>query len=157
MKLLTLWSIIIKIIGVVFAFSFIQAAIAVLRFVFDAIGSGMGTGLITVLVTVFITGFIAFMCLFRTKELIQIFKLESTIEEKELNLNLNESNIMRLSIAIIGIYSLSQSIPEVFGVLLSKAGTFGILFMTFIKVCLGLLMILKAKEIEQRISNYRSK
>lgn len=109
-------------------------------------------GVLSTILLVLIQGLIAYMCLFRTKEIIQIFKLESTIEEKEVNVNLNESHVMRLSIAIIGIYSLSQSIPEFFGIF-----NIGLLFMLIIKVSIGLLMVLKAKEIEQRISNYRSK
>lgn len=157
MKLVTLWSIIIKIIGVIFAFSFIQSAVIMLQLILDAIGMGEMHGALTALLSVLIQGLIAYMCLFRTTEIIRIFKLESTIDEKDLNVNLNTSNILVLSIAIIGIYSLSQSIPELFGIVLNKGGTFGMLFMIVLKVCIGLLMILKSKEIEQRISNYRSK
>lgn len=157
MKLITLWSIIIKIIGVIFAFSFIQSAIIMLQFILDAIGMGGMHGVLTTLLSVLIQGLIAYMCLFRTAEIIRIFKLESTIDEKDLNVNLNTANVLSLSIAIIGIYSLSQSIPELFGVLLNKGGTFGMLFMMALKVSIGLLMILKTKEIEQRISNYKSK
>ena len=157
MKLITLWSIIIKIIGVIFAFSFIQSAIIMLQFILNAIGMGGMQSVLTTLLSVLIQGLIAYMCLFRTTEIIRIFKLESTIDEKDLNVNLNTSNVLVLAIAIIGIYSLSQSIPELFGILLNKGGTFGMLFMIVLKVCIGLLMILKAKEIEQRINKYRTK
>jgi hypothetical protein len=128
-----------------------------LQFILDAIGVGGMHGVLTTLLSVLIQGLIAYMCLFRTAEIIRIFKLESTIDEKDLNVNLNTANVLSLSIAIIGIYSLSQSIPELFGVLLNKGGTFGMLFMMALKVSIGLLMILKTKEIEQRISNYKSK
>ncbi|WP_300663708.1 hypothetical protein [Fluviicola sp.] len=150
MKLITLWSIIIKIIGVYFAVSFVQIT-ALLLAGFASLNLLKSP---EVLVSVLIHGAITFLCLFRTEKIIQVFKLERSIEEKEFQ-QVTFSNAVGLAIVIIGIYTLSEGIPEFLGTVFNRQSNFPACVLVFSKVVLGLLMVLKTKELEQLIHKYK--
>lgn len=150
MKLITLWSIIIKIIGIYFAVSCIQIAALLLA------GFTNWNFLRSpeVLMSVLIHGIITFLCLFRTEKIIRVLKLERSIEEKEFQ-QVTFSNAIGLAIVIIGLYTLSESVPEFFGVILGNTLNSSALIVVVSKVVLGLLMVLKTKELEQLINKYK--
>ena len=150
MKLITLWSIIIKIIGVYFAVSFVQITALLLA----GLASLNLLKSPEVLMSVLIHGAITFLCLFRTETIIRVLKLERSMEEKEFQ-QVTFSNVIGLAIVIIGIYTLSESIPEFLGTIFNRHINSSAFIVVSSKVVLGLLMVLKTKELEQLINKYK--
>ncbi|WP_343606839.1 hypothetical protein [Fluviicola sp.] len=155
MKLLTLWSIIIKIIGIWYFFAVVQSTAVLLQFPFSGSSHQNPVSLSFILVLL-IDGLIAFLCLFRTERVIHAFKLEKGMEEKEFPVNLTVANTLGLVMVIIGLYSLSESIPEFLGVVLSRNVTLPLFMASLSKVVIGLLLVLKTKELERLIGKYKS-
>jgi len=158
MQLKTFWSIILKTIGVYFAFSIIQMFFVIGGLSVDLLFDGhFGSDFTLTVGSVLIWAVIAYMCLFRTDTLIRLFKLDSSIPEKYINANIETKNVLRLAIAIIGIHSLSDSIPELFGAFSETSLKHGKPMFTLLKVLFGIVLVIKNREIEQLISRYQSK
>lgn len=157
MQLKTLWAIILKTIGVYFAFTTIQLFFFIGGLSIDMVFKGQtGTTFMNTTFMLLVEGVLAYMCLFRTDSLIRLFKLEESIPEKQLSVNIETKNVLRLGIAIIGIYSLSNSIPEFIGLLGGKASS-NMFLISICKILLGLLMVIRNYEIESFISARQSK
>ncbi len=158
MQLKTLWSIILKTIGVYFAFSVIQLLFFVGGMSVDLVFDGNSTSDFTfTLGSLLVWGVVAYLCLFQTDAIIRLFKLEESIPEKYINTNIETKNVLRLAIAIIGIYSLSNSIPEFFAAFNEVSLKDGLPLFALIRVLFGVVLVLKNREIEQLISRYQSK
>ncbi len=149
MKLVTLWSIIIKVFGVYFAYS------TIMMLVFALASFGMpNVGPSGVLIFI-VEALFAYLFLFRTDFVIQRFRLEESIPEKTIDTNFESSKILQIAIVVIGIYSLTQSIPELIGNLqlfMSK-----ITLLSLLKVVLGFLLVTKSSAIERWISERQGK
>lgn len=144
MKLITLWSIIIKVFGVYFAYSTITMLVFGLA-AFSMPNVGPAGLMIFIVEAIF-----AYMFLFRTDFVIQRFRLEESISEKTIDANIESSKILQIAIAVIGIYSLTQSIPELIGnmqLFVSK-----IALLSLLKVILGFLLLTKSAAIERWVS-----
>lgn len=149
MKLITLWSIIIKIFGVYFAYSAIMMLIfGLAAFNMDHVGPA---GLVVFIVE----AIFAYLFLLRTDFVIQRFRLEESIPEKRIDATIESSKILQIAIAVIGIYSLTQSIPEFFGNL--EMFTSKITLLSLLKVILGFLLVTKSSALERWISEQQKK
>ena len=151
MQLKTLWSIILKTIGIWFAF----AAVQLVFFIFAVSDFSKDMG-VPAVVSLLIQAGLAFICLFRTDYLIGLFKLEESIPQKEITTNIETKNVLRLAIAIIGILSLSDSIPELIGILTGRPSGSMVLLGVF-KVLLGIVMVGRNYDIEAFIAKYQRK
>lgn len=149
MKLITLWSIIIKTFGVYFAYSTIMMLVFALA-AFDMPNVGPAGFLIFIIEAIF-----AYLFLFRTDFVIQRFRLEESIPEKRIDANIESSKILQIAIAVIGIYSLTQSIPEFLGNF--QLFTFKLALISLLKVILGFLLVTKSAAIERWISEHQRK
>ncbi len=149
MKLITLWSIIIKVFGVYFAYSTIMTFIFALA-AFNMPNVGPAGVLIFIVEAIF-----AYLFLFRTDFVIQRFRLEESISEKIIDANIESSKILQIAIAVIGIYSLTQSIPELIGNLELFVSKMALL--SLLKVVLGFLLVTKSSEIERWVSERQRK
>lgn len=149
MKLFTLWSIIIKVFGVYFAYSTIMTLIFALA-AFNMPNVGPAGVLIFIVEAIF-----AYLFLFRTDFVIQRFRLEESISEKIIDANIESSKILQIAIAVIGIYSLTQSIPELIGNLELFVSKMALL--SLLKVVLGFLLVTKSSEIERWVSERQRK
>lgn len=149
MKLITLWSIIIKVFGVYFAYS------TIMMLVFSLATFSMRDVGPAGLVVFIIEAIFAYLFLFRTDFVIQRFRLDESIPEKTIDANIESGKILQIAIAVIGIYSLTQSIPELIGNLqlfVSK-----ITLLSLLKVILGFLLVTKSSEIERWVSERQKK
>ncbi|WP_430406133.1 hypothetical protein [Fluviicola sp.] len=149
MKLITLWSIIIKIFGVYFAYGTIMMLVFYLA-AFNINKVGPAGFVVFIVEAVF-----AYMFLFRTDSVIKRFHLEESIPEKRIDANIESSKILQIAIAVIGIYSLTQSIPEFLGNLQLFASKLTLL--SLLKVILGFLLVTKSSALERWVSRNQSK
>ena len=149
MKLITLWSIIIKIFGVYFAYSTIMMLVFTLA-AFNVNNVGSAGLLVFIVEAIF-----AYMFLFQTDSVIKRFRLEESISEKRIDANIESSKILQIAIAVIGIYTLTQSVPEFLGnleLLNSK-----LTLLSLLKVIMGILLVNKSPGIERWVSERQSK
>lgn len=147
MKLITLWSIIIKIFGIYFAYSTIMMLVFALAIFRDNGPYGF--------IIMLVEGIFAYMFLLKTEYVIQRFRLAESISEEKIDANIDSSKILQIAIAVIGIYSLTQSIPELIGnmqLFVSK-----IALLSLLKVILGFLLLTKSSAIERWIFERQSK
>lgn len=147
MKLITLWSIIIKIFGIYFAYSTIMMLVFALAIFKDNGPYGF--------IIMLVEGIFAYMFLLKTEYIIQRFRLAESISEEKIDANIDSSKILQIAIAVIGIYSLTQSIPELIGnmqLFVSK-----IALLSLLKVILGFLLLTKSSAIERWIFERQSK
>lgn len=147
MKLTTLWSIIIKIFGIYFAYSTIMMLVFALAIFRDNGPYGF--------IIMLVEGIFAYMFLLKTEYVIQRFRLAESISEEKIDANIDSSKILQIAIAVIGIYSLTQSIPELIGnmqLFVSK-----IALLSLLKVILGFLLLTKSSAIERWIFERQSK
>lgn len=147
MKLITLWSMIIKIFGIYFAYSTIMMLVFALAIFRDNGPYGF--------IIMLVEGIFAYMFLLKTEYVIQRFRLAESISEEKIDANIDSSKILQIAIAVIGIYSLTQSIPELIGnmqLFVSK-----IALLSLLKVILGFLLLTKSSAIERWIFERQSK
>lgn len=148
MQIKTLWAIILKIFGIYLVYS------AVILFVFVlATLNGENTWAASLLL--FITEAVfGYLFLFKTDFVIQRFRLEESIPEKRIDAHIEIRKILRIAIMVIGIYSLTESIPEFIGNLPALGNKLTLL--SLLKVILGFLLVVKSPEIESWISSRQS-
>lgn len=147
MKLITLWSIIIKIFGIYFAYSAIMMLVFALAIFRDNGPYGV--------IIMAVEACFAYMFLLKTEYVIQRFRLAESISEEKIDANIDSSKILQIAIAVIGIYSLTQSIPELIEnmqLFVSK-----IALLSLLKVILGFLLLTKSSAIERWVSERQSK
>jgi hypothetical protein len=149
MKLITLWSIIIKIFGVYLAYSTIMMLVFALA-TFNVNNFGPAGLLIFIVEAIF-----AYVFLFRTDSVIKRFRLEESIPEKKIDANIESSKILQIAIAVIGIYTLTQSIPEFLGNL--ELLTSKLTLLSLLKVIMGILLVTKSSGLERWIAQHQSK
>lgn len=142
MKPRTLWIIIVRLLGLLLLFNCIQTFLPMLDVISHTKSDLSGS----FVAAFFVSGILAFLLLSRTELVIDRLRLDSSIEEKELDIRVAPSVIFRLAIAIIGLWLLVQG---VIALVTNIPNFFGLSIPIFLQIVLGLLMIAKNREIAQ--------
>lgn len=150
MKLRTLWILILKIFGISFAYG---AAIFLLFLL--AIPFGKDPVSFSSFIIFIAEALLAYVFLFRTDQIIKWFRLEESISEEEINTNIESHKIFRIAIAVIGLSSFTDSVPEFIGNL-SSGGNLKMALLSLLKVMIGFFLVVKSPEIEKWISDRQS-
>lgn len=142
MKPRTLWIIIVRLLGLLLLFNCIQTFLPMLDVISHTKSDLSGS----FVAAFFVSGILAFLLLSRTELVIDRLRLDSSIEEKELDIRVAPSVIFRLAIAIIGLWLLVQGF---IALVTNIPNFFGLSIPIFLQIVLGLLMIAKNREIAQ--------
>ncbi|WP_295674167.1 hypothetical protein [uncultured Mucilaginibacter sp.] len=110
----SLWAIILKIFGIYLVIQIYYPLTQLISFIFMAFNRQLGENWQTISFLFFAISIYLFMIiafLFRTDWLIRILKLDNSIKEEKLEINLHRSTVLKIVIMLAGITMFADSLP----------------------------------------------
>jgi len=174
MKVKTFWSILLRIIGIVLALKGVNVVVHSITTVLiiswnsteGVIWSSLSIwNLLTIILTVVVYLFVLWLFIFKTSWLIDKLRLEKGFEEEKIELNTQLSNILSITLIVIGGIVLIESLPQLCKQVFSffqersmfrESPTTGWIILYLLKTILGYLLMTNSKQITDFI-NKRSR
>jgi len=164
----SLWTILIKIMGIWFVLDSIRIIYSYLTYLLLAKSGEELRSVITAMgiVTLFVFFFflVLYLCLFKTHWIIDKFKLDKGFLEEKFELNMHRSSIYAISIIVIGGLLLIRSFPELCRLVIvyfhqNSAGTptWSYILLHFVQTIIGIYFISGNRTIVNFVERQRKK